>query len=160
VSNGSGGTRTDIASRVIRASRQVIYRAFVDPHALVSWLPPNGMTGKIHHFDLRAGGSYRMVLTYRRTGHAVRGKSSEDSDVVEGRYLEIVPNQRIVQEIAFESDDPAFAGRMRMTWQLNAVQGGTEVTIRCENVPSGIAKEDHDAGLRSTLANLAAFTES
>lgn len=58
------------------------------------------------------------------------------------------------------SDDPSFAGKMTMTWTLAAVQEGTEVTVVCEEVPEGIRREDHDAGLRSTLKNLAAFTES
>lgn len=73
--------------------------------------------------------------------------------------MELIPNQRMVQTVVFESDDPAFAGEMRMTWTLAPVPGGTNVTVRCENVPAGIGHEDHQAGLRSTLENLAAFTE-
>lgn len=98
-----------------------------------------------------------MTLTYRDAGHA--GKTSENSDTVEGKFLELVPNEKIVQEVEFQSDDAAFAGTMTMTWSIAAVPGGSEVTIRCENVPEGIRKEDHDAGLKSSLDNLAAFTE-
>ena len=87
------------------------------------------------------------------------GKTSEHSDVVEGKFLELVPDERVVQLVEFESENPAFVGAMTMTWSLAAVPGGTEVTILCENVPEGIRQEDHDAGLRSTLENLAAFTE-
>lgn len=151
------GTRTDLASRCVRATPQVIYRAFTDPAALVAWLPPKGMRARLERFDLRAGGGYRMVLTYEDP--AARGKASADSDIVEVRFTEIVPNERIVQQVEFVSDDPAFAGTMTMTWQLAAMPEGTEVTVRCENVPPGIGKEEHDAGLRSTLANLAAFSE-
>lgn len=100
-----------------------------------------------------------MELTYFAPDHAIRGKTSEHSDVVEGRILQIVPDERIVESVELASGDPAFAGEMKMTWKLTPVPGGTEVTIICEEVPDGIRPEDHDAGLRSTLENLAAFTE-
>jgi uncharacterized protein YndB with AHSA1/START domain len=116
------------------------------------------MKAEIQRFEPREGGTYRMVLTYEEVEHTP-GKSSEDSDVVEARFVELVPNVRVVQEIDFESNDPAFAGPMRMTWSLAPVPTGTEVAISCENVPDGIAKEDHAMGLRSSLENLAAFVE-
>jgi uncharacterized protein YndB with AHSA1/START domain len=150
--------RIDAASRVIKASRQAIYRAFLNPDALVKWLPPEGMTGRLYEFDPRDGGSYRMALIYER-GPSVRGKTSEDTDVIEGRFLELVPDERVVQVVKFRSDDPAFAGEMRITWSLSSAPDGTIVTIACENVPEGIRPEDHDAGLRSTLENLAQFVE-
>ena len=150
--------RIDSASRVIGASPQVLYRAFLDPASLVSWLPPSGMKAEIQRFEPREGGTYRMVLTYEGAEHTP-GKSSEHSDVVEGRFVELVPNVRVVQEIDFESNDPAFAGPMRMTWSLAPVPAGTEVAISCENVPDGIAKEDHAVGLKSSLDNLATFVE-
>ncbi|MGO4735714.1 SRPBCC family protein [Bosea sp. 2KB_26] len=152
-----GGTRIDTASRLIGASPQAIYRVLLDPKALASWLPPRGMTGEILSFERRVGGRYRMVLTYETSQHPGPGKTSEDTDVVQGRFLELVPDERIVQSVEFVSEDSSFAGTMTMTWSLAPVGGGTEVTIRCENVPVGIQQEDHDVGLRSTLANLAAF---
>jgi uncharacterized protein YndB with AHSA1/START domain len=100
-----------------------------------------------------------MTLTYKGSDHPVPGKASEDSDVVVGRFIELAPNQRIVQLIEFESDDSAFAGKMKMTWSLTPVPRGTEVTFTCENVPKEIRKEDHDSGLRSSLENLAAIVE-
>lgn len=151
--------RTDTASRVVRASPETIYRAFIDPEALVSWLPPAGMTGQINTFEPRVGGAYRMTLTYDQPSHLAPGKASENTDIVEGRFVELILNERIVQLAEFESDDPSFAGTMTMTWSLAPVVQGTVVTIVCENVPEGIRKEDHDAGLRSTLENLAAYTE-
>ncbi|MCP4615440.1 MAG: SRPBCC family protein [Bradyrhizobium sp.] len=149
--------RSDSASLVIAASPQMIYRAFIDPAAWVRWLPPEGMTARIYEFDARPGGIYRMALTYRGDDHPNAGKTADDTDAVQGRFLELVPNQRIVQLVTFESDDPGFAGEMRMTWSLSPGDGGTKVSIVCENVPEGIRKEDHDAGLRSTLANLARY---
>ena len=148
--------RTDSASRLIKASAEKIYRAFVDPDAWVRWLPPHGMTGEMHHFDPRPGGTYRMTLNYNGAG---AGKSSAETDVVKGTFVEFVPNDRVVQKVEFESNDPAFAGTMTMSWSLAAAEDGTEVTITAENVPPRISKDDHDAGLRSTLENLAAFVE-
>ncbi len=99
-----------------------------------------------------------MALTYRGD-HANRGKSSEDTDVVEGRFVDLALNERVVHLVTFQSDDPAFAGEMRMTWSLAPAVGGTEATITAENVPGRIGKADHDIGLRSTLENLARFVE-
>lgn len=153
----SKSRRTDSASRVIAASPRVIYRAFVDPDAWLQWLPPKGMTGRIYEFDARPGGTYRMALTYRGQDRPNTGKSSDDTDMVLGRFVELIPDERVVQLVTFESDDPAFSGEMRMTWRLAPVAGGTEVSIACENVPEGIRAEDHDTGMRSTLEKLAEF---
>jgi uncharacterized protein YndB with AHSA1/START domain/uncharacterized damage-inducible protein DinB len=136
-----------------------VYQAFIDPDALVAWLPPHGMNARAEHYEPRPGGTYRIVLSYQSAHHSTLGKTSDDSDVVRGRFIELVPNERIVQLVEFESEDPAFAGEMKMTWTLTAVPTGTEVSIRCENVPEGIRPEDHEAGFRSTLENLTAFTE-
>jgi uncharacterized protein YndB with AHSA1/START domain len=117
------------------------------------------MKGHIYEFDAREGGSYRMVLTYVESDHSTPGKTSEHSDVVRVRFLQLAPDEWIVQLVEFESEDAAFAGAMTMTWTLTGVPGGTAVTILCENVPEAIRQEDHDAGLTSTLKNLAAFAE-
>ena len=148
-------SRTDTAARVIAASRERVWAAMVDPDALAAWLPPKGMTGRFERFDARAGGSFRLVLTYADAS-AGAGKTSADSDVVEARFVDLVPNVRIVQAIDFVSDDPAFSGTMTLTWELAAVDGGTRVEIRAEQVPAGISAEDHAAGLASSLENLAA----
>jgi uncharacterized protein YndB with AHSA1/START domain len=159
MTNASNKKRTDSAPRVIMASPRTIYKAYMEPENLVSWLPPKGMKGHIYEFDAREGGAYRMSLTYVGTDHSTLGKTSEHADIVQGRFLNLVPDERIVQLFEFESDDPAFAGAMTMTWTLKAVPEGTEVTIVCENVPEAIRQDDHDEGMRSTLENLAAFTE-
>jgi uncharacterized protein YndB with AHSA1/START domain len=152
------GGRTDIGRRIIHASPQAIYDAFIDPDAQARWLPPAGMTGKFDRFESWPGGRYRLTLTF--TGaHATAGKSSADTDTVEGRLVELVPGERIVQTADFESDDPAYAGTMTMIWSLRVVSEGTEVTITASDVPPGISAEDHAQGLASTLSNLAAFVE-
>ncbi|WP_123040539.1 SRPBCC family protein [Cohnella candidum] len=159
MSISSNNKRIDSVSRVIKASPQTIYKSFIDPEALVSWLPPKGMKGQIYEFDATNGGAYRMSLTYTDTKHAMPGKSSENTDIVKGRYLEFVPNERIVQLVEFESADPAYAGTMIMTWIFAEVSEGTEVTIVCENVPEGIRQDDHLLGMNASLENLALFTE-
>jgi len=159
MTNLSGEKRIDYASRVIKASPQTIYMAFVDPEALVSWLPPKGMKGHIYEFDAQVGGTYRMSLTYDRTDQLTHGKTSENADVFKGRFLEFTLNERIVQLVEFESEDPVFAGEMIMTWVLTPVTEGTTVTIVCENVPEGIRKEDHDVGLKASLDNLAVYID-
>lgn len=124
----------------------------------MSWLPPKGMSCQVHAFEPWAGGAYQVALFYD-DDHAAIGKTSEHADVVNGRFVALSEGEQVVQQFAFESSDPAFAGTMTMTWQLTAVPHGTEVTITCEGVPRGISAEDHEAGMSSTLANLAAFTE-
>ncbi|WP_129793744.1 SRPBCC family protein [Sphingosinicella sp. CPCC 101087] len=155
----SGGARVDSASRLVLAPPDAIYRAFIDPEALVRWLPPASMTGRIDRFEPRPGGRFDMTLTYDEPGAATHGKSSEDSDIVRGRFVELDPGRRIVQIFAFDSPDPAFAGEMRMTWAFEAEAAGTRVTVHAQDVPSGIGPKDHELGMRSSLENLAAFVE-
>lgn len=149
-----GELRVDTASLIVAAPPEVIYEAFVDRDALLTWLPPDGMTGEILEFEPRPGGAFRMALHYNEPGH---GKTTEDTDVVDAEFAELVPGRRVVQLVRFRSDDPAFAGTMRMVWDLEPADGGTRVIILAEDVPSGISKEDHDTGLRSSLENLARY---
>ena len=142
--------RTDRASRVIKASAQKIYAAHVDPQAVAQWRPPQGMRATIHSFDARAGGGYRMAFAYDDA--PVLGKTSANADVFEGRFVELVPGERVVERVEFQSDDPAFAGAMTIATTLVAVMDGTEVSIVCENVPEGIGAADHQAGMASTLS--------
>jgi uncharacterized protein YndB with AHSA1/START domain len=151
--------RTDRASRVVAADRAAVYAALVDREALEDWLPPQGMTGRFERFDPRPGGSYRLVLTYADAAGA-RGKATAESDIVEARFVDLVPDVRVVQEVDFVSDDPAFAGTMTMTWEVTSLEGGTRVDITADDVPDGISAEDHATGLASSLANLAEHLET
>jgi uncharacterized protein YndB with AHSA1/START domain len=148
--------RTDSAARVIAAPTDRVFAALIDPEALTAWLPPEGMNGRFERFDARPGGSYRLVLTYADASTA-RGKATTDSDIVEVRFVDVVPAARIVQAVDFISDDPLYAGTMTMTWEVTAVDGGTRVNIRADNVPTGISADDHAAGLASSLTNLATY---
>lgn len=160
-SNGEqvdGATRVDQARRTIRARPSNVYQAFASREALASWLPPKGMTGDVLEYSFREGGGYRMRLTYDQPNPA-GGKTSEDSDEVEVTFVRLETDRRIEQRVVFASDAPEFAGSMKMTWSFTAARGETEVSVRCEDVPPGIRPEDHEAGLASTLENLARFTE-
>jgi uncharacterized protein YndB with AHSA1/START domain len=151
--------RTDTASRVVAAPPERVFAALVDPQALLTWLPPSGMSGRFDRFDPRPGGSYRLVLTYDEPATA-QGKATADSDVVEARFVDIVQGERVVQAVDFDSDDPAFAGTMTMTWEVLEVGDGTDIRITVEDVPDGISAEDHAEGLSSSLSNLAAYLEA
>jgi hypothetical protein len=87
------------------------------------------------------------------------GKATTDSDIVEARFVDVVPGVRVVQAVDFVSDDPTHAGTMTMTWELTALEAGTRVDIRADDVPAGISAKDHAAGLASSLANLATYLE-
>jgi uncharacterized protein YndB with AHSA1/START domain len=155
----SNGKRTDSGSRVIKASPQSIYQAFLDPEAVVSWRPPAGMKAQIFKFEPWEGGAFRMSFSYTDTSNSTAGKTSGNEDVFQGHFRELRPNVRIVEEVEFESDDPAFAGTMQVITSLEPVAECTKVTFTCENVPMGISAEDHEEGIASSLENLANFTE-
>src|SRR4029077_16690823 len=104
--------------RVLRASPERVYRAFLDAEALVKWLPPNGFTGKVHQMDARVGGAYKMSFTNFTTGH---------SHSFGGEYLELVPHARIRHTDKF--DDPNLPGEMQTTIALKKVSVGTDVSI-------------------------------
>ncbi|WP_127473869.1 SRPBCC domain-containing protein [Microbacterium sulfonylureivorans] len=148
--------RVDAASRFIAAEPEDVFRAFVDPDLMLLWLPPDGMTGRFERFDAVTG--YRMVLRYDEapTGG---GKASADEDIAEVRRVDVDPPERLVEEVDFPSDDPAYAGTMTMTWTFTEGDGGTYVDIEATGVPHGIDPGDHAVGLASSLRNLARLVE-
>lgn len=151
--------RIDRASRVIAAPAAKIYGALLDRESLEVWLPPDGMSGRIERWDPRPGGGFRMVLTYLdASGNP--GKTSAGSDIVDLEFADLVPSERVVQRAVFTADDPSFAGTMTMTWTLTPTDGGTEATVTATDVPPGIDQGDHQTGLASSLANLAAYVEA
>src|SRR5262245_52993674 len=146
-----------VVSSLIDAPREAVYRAFLDPAAVASWLPPGSMTGVIHTFEPREGGTIRMSLVYSEDDTTARGKSSARTDTFRGRVVALVPNERIVWAVVFESADPSFAGEMTVSWILEPSGSGTRITARCDNIPPGIRPEDNEAGTRLTLDQLAGF---
>lgn len=157
--NNPKSGRIDTVSKVIDASPQTLYQAFMDPNSLVKWLPPKGMIGEISLFEPVIGGRFQLTLIYEDE-YAVKGKTTANSDTLEGTFIELIPGKKIVEAGVFESDDPAFAGNMVMTWYFEEAVPSTKVTIIAENVPKGIKKEDHLDGLNSTLENLERFAKT
>lgn len=155
----SGTGRTTRASQLIRAAREEVYSAFVSPDAVAAWLAPDTMTGRVETFEPHAGGKFRMSLTYMNQQDAGLGKTSGDTDTFEGTFVELIPNEKIVWVTAFESDDPNFAGEMRITWTLADADGGTEVTVFFEDIPQGVRLEDNELGSQQSLRKLAAYVE-
>jgi uncharacterized protein YndB with AHSA1/START domain len=151
-------SRTDRASLLIHAIKDEVFDAITSPEALVQWLPPKGMRGRFERFDMREGGSYRLVLTYEDPS-GEPGKTSADSDVSEIRIVRIIPGKSVIQEVDFESNDPAFKGTMQMKWSLHEGEEGTTVEFEARDVPKGIRARDHAQGLTSSLSNLAAYLE-
>jgi uncharacterized protein YndB with AHSA1/START domain len=134
--------------RILRATPDRVYRAFLDPDAMVKWLPPHGFTGKIHEMDARVGGGYRMSFTNFGTG------KSHSFGV---KYIELTPNVRIRQTDQF--DDPNLPGEMQVTISLQKVACGTELTIVQEGIPSVIPVEFCYLGWQESLALLAHLVE-
>jgi len=134
--------------RVLKAPPERVYRAFLDPDALVKWLPPHGFTAKVHRFEARVGGSYRMSFTNFTTGN---------SHSFGGEYLELVPNERIRHTDQF--DDPNLPGTMQVTIRLKPVSCGTELDITQEGVPDVIPPEACYLGWGESLMLLAQLTD-
>lgn len=152
-------SRTHRASRTILAPPRAIYRAFLDAEAVESWRPPSGMTARIERFVPKIGGGYRMAFIYSED-NAEKGKSGTGEDMVEGLFVDLIPDQRIVEAVTFQSDDPAFAGTMTITTTIEREKGNSsKVTFLAENVPPGISEADHREGMSSTLRNLANLVE-
>nr|WP_268760538.1 SRPBCC family protein [Protofrankia coriariae] len=142
----------------MNAPRAVVYRALLDADAIARWRVPAGMTALVHEFDPREGGSFRISLTYDAPDQA--GKSASNTDTCHGRFVWLVPGERVVEELEFETADPAFAGRMVMTTTLTDADGGTDVLIVHEGIPDGIPAADNETGTRMALAGLAQLVES
>jgi uncharacterized protein YndB with AHSA1/START domain len=136
-------TNTIRLHRVLRATPEKVYRAFLDPDALAKWLPPHGFTGRVHHLDAKVGGTYRMTFTNFTTGKG---------HTFGGTYRELVPGERICYSDKF--DDPNLAGEMSTTITLKPVMGGTEVTIVQEGVPAVIPAEMCYLGWQDSLSLL------
>ena len=134
--------------RVFTAPPERVYRAFLDPDALVKWYPPYGFICKVDHIDARVGGTFRMSFVNFGTGN---GHSFA------GEYLELVPNERICMTDKF--DDPNMPGEMRTTVTLTKVSCGTEINIVQEGLPEAIPVEMCYLGWQECLAQLAKLVE-
>ena len=142
-------TNTIRLHRVLQAPPERVYRAFLDPNAMVKWLPPNGFTGQVHHLDAKVGGTYSMSFT---------NFSTEKSHSFGGEYLELTPNERIRHTDRF--DDANLPGEMQTTITLQQVSVGTELNIVQEGVPAVIPPEACYLGWQESLTLLAKLVEA
>jgi len=134
--------------RVLVTKPEKVYRAFLEPDAVAKWLPPNGFTCTVHQLDAKTGGSFRMSFRNFTTG---------SGHTFGGRYLELVPNERLQYTDTFE--DPNLPGEVRVTVTLKKVSVGTEVSIVQENLPDAIPVEACYLGWQESLRNLAKLVE-
>lgn len=141
-------TNTVRFHRVLRASPERVYRAFLNPDAMAKWIPPHGFTGKVHHMDASVGGSYKMSFTNFGTGK---------SHSFGGKYVELKPPELIRYTDQF--DDPNLPGEMQVTISLRSVSCGTELTIVQEGLPSAIPVEFCYLGWQESLSLLAHLVE-
>jgi uncharacterized protein YndB with AHSA1/START domain len=149
--------RTSRISRRINAPRSAVYHALLDAQAVAAWRVPDGMTSRVHAFDAREGGRFRVSLSYDApTG---RGKTTAQTDTYHGVFTRLVPEVQVVETIEFETEDAAMRGPMRITTTLAEADGGTEVVMTFEGLPPGVAEADNETGTRMALARLAALVE-
>jgi uncharacterized protein YndB with AHSA1/START domain len=134
--------------RVLRATPERVYRAFLTPDAMAKWLPPYGFTCKVHHMDARVGGTYRMSFTNFTTGNG---------HAFGGEYRELIPNERVVYTDKFE--DPSLPGDMLTTITLKQVSCGTEITAVQEGIPEMIPVESCYLGWQESLEQLAKLAD-
>ena len=142
-------THTIRLLRVFKAPPERIYRAFLDADAMTKWLPPHGFTGKVHQLEAKVGGNYRMSFTNFSNGN---------SHAFGGKYLELVPGQRIRHTDSF--DDPNLPGEMITTITFTPVSCGTEVLAVQEGVPEVIPAEACYLGWQESLTLLALLVEA
>ena len=134
--------------RVIAARSEKVYRAFVEPDAIASWLPPYGFLCTVHALDARVGGKHRLSFRNFTSGHA---------HAFGGEYLELVPGERLVYTDKF--DDPNLPGEMKVTVTLKAVSVGTDMTVVQEGIPDPIPAEACYLGWQQSLQKLAMLVE-
>jgi uncharacterized protein YndB with AHSA1/START domain len=149
---------TQSVSRHIDAPPAAIYRAMLDREAVAAWRVPDNMRSEVHAFEAREGGTFRVSLTYDAADAS--GKTRANTDTYRGRFLALVPDETIVETIEFETDNPAMAGEFTVTTMLADADGGTDVTMTFEGLPSGVAPADNELGTRMALAKLAALVEA
>ena len=144
-------------SRHLKAPRAAVYRALIDPRAVETWMVPTGMTSQVHEFDPSEGGRFRISLTYEEpTG---TGKTTAHTDTYHGHFVELVPDEKVVEVVEFETTNPDMRGEMTITIRLTDAAGGTELHAVHDHLPRGLSAADNEAGWQSSLAKLAALVE-
>ncbi len=144
--------------RHINAPCAAVYRALLDPEAVAKWRVPTGMSSRVHEFDAREGGFFRVSLTY--DGPTGSGKTTAQTDTYHGRFAKLVENELIVEVVEFETTNPALQGEMTITTSLTETDGGTRLVGVHEGLPPGVRPVDNELGWRISLDRLAELVES
>jgi uncharacterized protein YndB with AHSA1/START domain len=153
----AGGMTSTRISRHLRAARPVVYRALLDPGAVAQWRVPVGMTSRVHWFDAREGGTFRISLTYDSADRI--GKTAAGTDTYQGRFVKLVTDELVVEALAFETDDPMMKGEMTITITLVDADGGTDLHAVHDGLPPGVSGADNETGWTMALGKLAALIE-
>jgi uncharacterized protein YndB with AHSA1/START domain len=155
---GAGKVSSTRISRHVNAPRAIVYRALLDARAVARWMVPAGMTSRVHAFDAREGGSFRISLTYDApTGG---GKTTAHTDTFHGRFVKLVTNEQVVEVIEFETTDPALRGEMTITYTLADAGRGTDILAVHDGLPPGLSAADNEVGWRMSIEKLAALVEA
>jgi uncharacterized protein YndB with AHSA1/START domain len=144
--------------RHMNAPRADVYRALLEARAVAEWMVPSGMTSRVHAFDAREGGRFRISLTY--DDPTTTGKTTAHTDTYHGRFVKLVPDEQVVEALEFETGDAAMRGEMMVTITLTDADGGTDVHVVHDNLPPGLSPADNETGWRMALDKLAAFVEA
>ncbi len=142
----------------MNAPPAAVYRALLDARAVATWMVPTGMTSRVHAFDAREDGSFRISLTYDSPTAA--GKTTAQTDTFHGRFVRLVENEKVVEVVEFETTDPSLRGEMTITIALTEADGGTDVLATHDGLPPGLNEMDNEAGWRSSLGKLAGLVEA
>lgn len=147
-------TATRVTQQV-HAPRDRVYQALLDPRAVARWMVPTGMTSRVHTFEAREGGAFRISLTYDAPTDT--GKTTAQTDTYHGRFVKLVPDELVVETVEFETPDPAMQGEMTITIRLAQRDGGTAITAVHDALPPGLSPADNEIGWRASLGKLAAL---
>lgn len=151
--------RTTQNSRIIKASPKRVFQALTDPKAIEVWQVPGNMTGKVHNYKFEVGGGYEMSLYYPQEEKKMKGKTNDKEDRFTTAFVEIIPNEKIVEIVSFDTQDPDFQEKMTTEVILEPIDDNTMVTFLFRNIPRGIKPEDNEAGTISSLKKLAEYVE-
>ena len=141
----------------INAPREKVYNVLMDVNSIAKWKVPAGMTSQVHKFEACEGGSIRISLTYNAPTGV--GKTTAFTDTYNGRFVELVPNERVVEVDEFETSDPLMRGEMTITITLHDAGVGTDILALHDGLPQGVSIEDNEIGWQMALAKLTTLVE-
>lgn len=153
---GEQEERVDSTSRIILATPRVLFRTFLDPETLKAWRVPEGVEGGFSALDPRTGGGYRLDLRYRDERHGI---SAAGADLIEGRFVDFLADERVLEDVRFLREDGSEAAAMTLETLIEAAQSGTKVTLRATGMPDAIGADEHREALAAALRRLAMLTE-